>query len=180
METTQCPICGNPGIPDYKSEDVVCPHCGSDLKIYRVLAEASNKEAASVGRARKYKNLAVVLPVVVGLVVGLAFYLCYINAQESYQDELTVREANIAKLEEEINVLSNKLHTPVDETNAYIDYIVVRNDGPWSIVKKVFGDTSNWYEEYRQIAKDNGFWDDNKGSWQIIHPGQILRIKKVK
>lgn len=177
MKTTKCPICGNPGIPDYKNEDVVCPHCGSDLKIYRILAEASHKEDASV---RKYKMLAVVLPVAVALVVGLAFYRCYSNARKSYLDELTVREANIAKLEEEINVLSDKLQAPVDETNAYIDYIVVRNDGPWSIVRKVFGDTSNWSEEYKQIAKDNGIWDDNKGTWQIIHPGQILRINKVK
>ena len=41
MVSTKCPICDNPGIPDYHLQNVICPHCGSDLSIYKKINDAA-------------------------------------------------------------------------------------------------------------------------------------------
>lgn len=37
-----CPVCGKVGIKDFHQEDVVCPCCGTDLSIYRMLRDVNN------------------------------------------------------------------------------------------------------------------------------------------
>ncbi len=180
MKTSKCPVCGNPGIPDYLNEDVVCPHCGSDLKIYKTLAEVSNTGDASAGSAKKYKLLAIILPIIAILLVGIPFFIVHNNSQNVHKTELAERDANICALRDSVKVLTAQLEKPAEAAPDYVEYTVVRNDGPWRIVKKAIGDTGNWIEDYKQIAKDNGFWDEASSTWKMIHPGQILKIYKQK
>ena len=40
-EQIKCPVCGNgKDMPDYDKEDVICPCCGTDLSIYRLIADS--------------------------------------------------------------------------------------------------------------------------------------------
>ena len=39
-EQITCPVCGKVGIPDYHKDEVVCPCCGTDLSIYKMLADS--------------------------------------------------------------------------------------------------------------------------------------------
>lgn len=180
MKTFKCPVCGNPGIPDYFNEEVVCPHCGSDLKIYKTLAEVSNTEDISVGIAKKYKHIAVVLPIIAILLVGIPSFIVHYNLQDAHKIELAERDASISALQDSVKVLTAMLEKPAEVDSDYFEYTVIRNDGPWAIIKKVMGDTDNWIEDYKQIAKDNGLWDESSESWKMIHPGQVLKIHKSK
>ena len=54
MDTNKCPVCGNPGIPNYLNEEVVCPHCGSDLKIYRKVSELVEVKTTPEQRSTNY------------------------------------------------------------------------------------------------------------------------------
>ena len=180
MKISKCPVCGNPGVPDYKNGEVVCPHCGSDLKIYKTLAEVSSTDDASAGNVRKYKLLAIILPIIAILLVGIPFYFIHSSSQKAYKVDLAARDASISALQDSVKVLASQFERTIDVTPDFVEYTVVRNDGPWGIVKKVIGDTSNWSDDYKQIAKDNGFWDEASGSWKMIHPGQVLKIYKLK
>jgi rubredoxin len=64
MDRNKCPVCGNPGIPNYLNEAVVCPHCGSDLKIYRKVSELVEVQTQATDGTKKYKRLSVVLPLI--------------------------------------------------------------------------------------------------------------------
>ncbi len=41
---TVCPVCGKAHIPDYKSNDVICPQCGTDLSVFRQIDQLSDEE----------------------------------------------------------------------------------------------------------------------------------------
>ena len=60
------------------------------------------------------------------------------------------------------------------EDEDYEDYVVKKNEGPWSVVNNIFGKRSDW----EAIAKANGLWDKSHYKWKKLHPGQVIRIKK--
>ena len=41
-EQITCPVCGKVGIPDYHKDEVVCPCCGTNLSIYKMLADSQS------------------------------------------------------------------------------------------------------------------------------------------
>ena len=59
VDSTKCPVCGRKGIPDYQNDDVRCPDCGSNLKVFRILdsieqdAKAKTKKMMSDTSHRK-------------------------------------------------------------------------------------------------------------------------------
>lgn len=51
-----CPVCGKVGIKDFHQEDVVCPCCGTDLSIYRMLHEANKASQLTVPSGFKMED----------------------------------------------------------------------------------------------------------------------------
>ena len=182
MNVYKCPICGNPGIPDYYKEEVVCPHCGSDLKIYKTISEFENHDNASVVKAKKFKILSIMIPVVVAIIIGVSFYLFNNKNQGKLLSEIELNKERISYLEDTILYLKSQISTTlpaivVEKEPCSFDYVVVYNDSPWGIIHKFFGTRNDWTEISKRIAIDNDLWDDNTQGWKMIHPGQVLKIK---
>lgn len=175
METIKCPVCGNPGISDYKKEDVICPHCGSDLKIYHTVSELSEENVSSDDSVKKYKIMSVVLPIASAIIAIGAMYLMYPNSA-NVNDNTTIlaeKDREIIALNDSISALNAQIlkFTTATTKDNYVNYVVVHNDGPWIIVKKIFGYRTDWDRVAQRIAKDNGI-----ESLKLVHPGQILKI----
>lgn len=178
MSTMKCPVCGNPGIPNYLQEDVVCPHCGSDLKIYKALTEIGEGERSYSKSAKKYKLLAILLPVLAILVVGIPLYLNQNKTRQETASQLKDKEMTITQLQDSVSILSAKVESMTVQESAADEYVIARNDCPWKIVHKFYGIRGDWKELSRKIAEDNGIWDESRGEWKLIHPGQVLKINK--
>ena len=171
----KCPICENPGIPNYLHEDIVCPHCCSDLKIYKTLTKISECESNYTKSVKRYRILAILLPIFAAIAVGIPLYL---NLSKVRQDTLAqnkVIELTIKQLRDSTNILSAKVK---DQESRAIEYIIVRNDCPWKIVHKFFGLRVDWKVLSKRIAEENEIWDVARGEWKQIHPGQVLKINK--
>lgn len=176
MDTSKCPVCGKPGIPDYLTEDVACPHCGSDLKIYRKVYELSQFQTSSTDGIKKFKILSAILPIIA--VVATAA-ICYSlrpaeKSQEEYYTMYIESVKHVAQLKDSVSVLNTQIQNLATHEEDYEDYIVKKNEGPWSVVYNIFGDRSDW----EVIAKANGLWDKSHNKWKKLHPGQVIRIKK--
>ena len=182
MDSIKCPVCGNPGIPDYKKEDVACPHCGSDLSIYRSVAELSDNSLCSDSVVKKYKLLSIILPIIAVLfAAGATYILMPKSNDDAYQAQISKNEQTIVQLRDSVSILQKRIQEiPQTEESNYFEYYIVQNDGPWRIVNKLYGSRSDWKEVAQKIAEDNGIWDAASKSWKQIHPGQTLKINKPK
>ena len=175
MDTSKCPVCGKPGIPNYLNEDVVCPHCGSDLKIYRKVSELSNLQPSTDG-SMKFKILSIVLPLIA---ISATAAICYSvspeeKVEEAYYAKYLESEKQVAQLNDSVSVLNAQIQKLATQDEDYEDYVVKKNEGPWSVVNNIFGKRSDW----EAIAKANGLWDESRNNWKKLHPGQVIRIKK--
>lgn len=174
----KCPVCGNPGIPNYLQEDVVCPHCGSDLKIYKTISEIEESEKCSRKCANMYKLLAILMPVLVILAVCIPLFWGLNKTRMEAAAQLNGKEIIITQLKDSVSMLSAKVDSmTVRCCNAH-EYEIVRNDCPWKIVYKFYGIRGDWKDLSRKIAEDNGIWDESRGEWKQIYPGQVLKINK--
>lgn len=180
METNKCPVCGNPGIPNYYKEDVICPHCGSDLKIYRTISELADEGNTSTDGIKKYKMLSILLPIVSAVIAIAACYLIIPKHLGNYEAQLLESQKTISMLQDSVSALQALVQNKGSVDNKYIEYTIVPNDCPWSIVQKHFGVRGDWMDLAQEIAEDNGIWDSSTNSWKQIQPGQIIKIKKSK
>lgn len=166
----ECPVCGKVGIPDYHKEIVVCPCCGSDLAIYKILADSQAKESGSNNKSWK---LATAVFAAVAILASLVLLFkseshAKVDQNEDIKDEIAMLRDSIHSLTKKLNItnqqLSNQKVGSVGEKE--IIYIVKRNDSPWMISKKLYG-TGKRYKEISAIVKSG-----------TLHPGDTLYIKK--
>lgn len=183
MSGNKCPVCGSQGIPAYDKQDVICPRCNSDLRVYRVLSEIASNGDASIKEKRKQKKLLVIFSSLSVAMVAVAILLLFTLPAKQSAQLVTVDNTNeLVSLRDSVNILTEQIHRLESmavssvENQDQIAYYVVHNDSPWSIVKKVFGARSDWKELAKQIAIDNQLWDYEKEEWLQIRPGQIVKI----
>ncbi len=183
MSNNRCPVCGNQGIPAYHKEDVICPRCGSDLRIYKALSDVAVVNSKSESANKTYKRLAIFLPIIVFVLCGIPTY--YFHARQSnLNNTISGNNVEIAHLRDSITSLTQKIQlkdaelNARNETSAYTEYFIVHNDSPWRIVKKIYGIRGDWKELAKQIAIDNKIWDENQQEWKQIHPGQVIKVYK--
>lgn len=143
METTKCPVCGKPGIPDYHNEDVTCPQCKSDLSIYRVIDKIP-EEKTGFNIWKSISAVAILATAVCG------FFLFQNINNGKQKDDVEKNDAMIAQLQDSITTLKTDLQE-LNSTPAPYIYIVRKGDSYWSISKKFYG-TGTRYEE---IAEKN-------------------------
>ena len=161
----KCPVCGKVGIPNYHNEDTVCPQCGSDLSIFRVIDQIPQP-------VDKKKN--VWMPIAAVAILAAAVFggilLFKPHTQQSIQDNAL--EARIAILQDSIGTLNEKLESQPQQIATASDgfrYVVKKGDSFWSISKR-FYHTGTRYEE---VATANGL--DSKSKLTV---GDTLIIKQ--
>lgn len=183
MSDNKCPVCGNQGIPAYHKEDVICPRCGSDLRIYKALYGVEDTSAKLENTTKSYKRLAILVPIVVALLCGIPAYYFYVG-QSDLNTTIYDNNMEIAQLRDSIVCLNQQIKLKDQELNAqteqqtYSEYVIIRNDSPWKIVRKFYGIRGDWKDLAKQIAIDNKIWDESQQEWKQIHPGQIIKVYK--
>lgn len=182
MSGYKCPVCGSQGIPAYDKQDVICPRCNSDLRVYRVLSEIASNGDASIKEKGRQKKLLVLFSSLSVAMVAVAILLLTLPAEQSSKSVTADNTNELVSLRDSVNILTEQIHRLESmavssvENQDQIAYYIVHNDSPWSIVKKVFGTRSDWKELAKQIAIDNQLWDYEKEEWLPIRPGQIVKI----
>ncbi len=180
----KCPVCGKSGISDYLNENVVCPNCNSDLGVYKTLHALAEGSNGSSGSARRYKMLSIVLSILTVLLIVALVFLNNGNGAKELDKNLTDANAVIVELRDSISNLKSQFDSskPADLPSAsqYIEYTVIPNDSPWSIIRKFYGNRQDWENISRMIAEANDIWDENTATWKPIHPGQVIRIYNIK
>lgn len=99
-DSMKCPICGRKDIPDYRQGDVTCPHCGSDLKVFRMLEDL---ETDSKSKSTIWKPIGLLALVAAALFAVL--YFTKGSAPTADTKRMTMLEDSIAALNEQINDL---------------------------------------------------------------------------
>lgn len=159
MDNTKCPVCGKVGIPDYHKSDVVCPQCGTDLSIYRVIDQIPTEVKNNIWKP--IATVAIIAAAVLGTMllipknqpkVDIKTFPEYVQLQDS-----------IGKLNSQISELANKSV----QNNSY-QYIVRSGDCFWTISKRVYGTGTR----YKEIADYNGMTINDP-----LHTGDKLKIK---
>ena len=162
----KCPVCGKVGIPDYHAEDTVCPQCGSDLSIFRVIDQIPQEGAKKRNVWMPIAAVAILATVVLG---GIMLF------QDSNVPVLKDRSSEIACLQDSIKTLKAQIETSTASTHDTpsqsegFKYVVKKGDSFWSISKR-FYHTGTRYEE---VAAANGLDSNSK-----LNVGDTIIIKQ--
>ena len=160
-DSTKCPVCGKVGIPNYHDADVVCPQCGSDLSIYRVIDQIPAGHKKNVWK-----------PISVAAIIAVAVLVFFLvkPKQEEVVDVRTSPE--YAQLQDSIGVLNEKIATlavqPATVVSEGFPYVVRKGDSYWTISRKVYGTGTR----YQEVAEANGLTVKD-----ALHVGDTLIIK---
>ena len=161
METTNniCPICGKP-ISDYLAQDVICPACNTDLRIYRTIDNIPEK-----------KSNAWLYVAVVAFLATIATATLLFLSSKNNKEVIEKLEGEKTSLIEENANLSNSISVMQTESAPVVHaypYIVRKGDSFWKISLKFHGTGT----KAAQIAEDNNLSLDahlNIGDTLLIH-----------
>lgn len=164
----KCPVCGKVGIPDYHAEDTVCPQCGSDLSIFRVIDQIPQ---AGVKKRNVWMPIAAVAILTTAVLGGILLF------QEPKVPTTDDQSNRISCLQDSINVLKSRLEesavtapeTSYSSQSEGFKYVVRKGDSFWSISKR-FYHTGTRYEE---VAAVNGLDCNTK-----LNVGDTIIIKQ--
>ena len=161
----KCPVCGKPGIPDYHEKDTVCPQCGSDLSVFRVIDQ--------IPESKSKKNLWVPIAIV-ALVAAVALAIVLPIRIGNETRKIEIQQNEITSLQDSVNYYKNKLanipesQSSPDGSNEFI-YIVRKGDSFWSISKRFY----NTGTLYKEIMESNGLTEKSK-----LNVGDTIKIKQ--
>lgn len=147
-----CPVCGKVGIKDFHQEDVVCPCCGTDLSIYRMLHEANKASQLTVPSG--FKIWKITTAALAAVVLAGALYLMLFEKPSIKPDssELSILRDSINTLKKELTKQNvHTSHVQSAETGDTL-YVVRKNDSPCKISRKLFG-TESRYKEIEEAMK---------------------------
>ena len=161
----KCPVCGKVGIPDYHAEDTVCPQCGSDLSIFRVIDQIPQGD---VKKRNVWMPIAAVAILTTAVLGGIMLF------QDRNVHVVEDRSSEIACLQDSIKTLNaqienTKTTTPDTIQSGGFKYIVRKGDSFWAISKR-FYHTGTRYEE---VAAANGLDSNSK-----LNVGDTIIIKQ--
>ena len=166
-DSIACPVCGKVGIPDYHKDEVVCPCCGTDLAIYKMLADSQSTYTTKETIDKKWK---IATAASAAIAILALVFVSLPKQQELVEDpELTYK---VEILKDSINSLASQLKLANQEiANLSIQlanssdkiYIVKKNDSPCKISRKLYG-TERRYKEIEAIIT------------KPLHPGDTLYI----
>lgn len=172
MADIQCPICGKNGIPDYHAQDTVCPCCGSDLSVYRIVDGLKDSiVSVPAGRPRRIESISYSLAAVFAVIAIVA---CIAIARS--HSTIAQNEARIAALETD-NVILSKQNQELAASVSTLEanqtqskgfaYTVRSGDSFWKISQKVYGTGMR----YKELAEKNGLSTNHQ-----LHVGDQLMV----
>ena len=159
MDKIKCPVCGKVGIPDYHNSDVVCPQCGSDLSIYRVIDQIPTEPKNNIWKP--ISAVAIIAAAVLGIMLLIPNEAPKVDIQTT--PEYVQLQDSIGKLNSKISELSNR-----PSTDTSYQYVVRKGDCFWTISKRVYGTGTRC----KEIAEYNGMSLND-----ALHTGDTLKIK---
>lgn len=173
MTDMKCPICGKSGIPNYFSQDTVCPCCGSDLSIYR-LVDAINDN--NMGKKNLSWKRVILTCVAFTLAVFFAVSSILLMSSKNGAVEVASKlNCKVDSLNTEISALRSSLAetsktTPTAPAGGFT-YTVRKGDCLWGISRKLYGNGSL----YAKIAAAN-----NLETNECLHIGNKLIIPGIE
>ena len=147
----KCPVCGKVGIPNYHEKNTICPCCGSDLGIFRVI---DNIPQTRKNTRTVWMPIATVAILAAVVLAGILWFRTP-SVTPLPPDHISVLEDSIKILNGKIANLDTELRKqpPTEpKPSDVIEYVIKKGDSFWSISKQVYG-TGTRYEE---IAVANG------------------------
>ncbi len=167
-ESITCPVCGKVGIPDYHKDEVICPCCGTDLSIYKMLADSQSAHTTKETNDKKWK---IATAVSAAIAILALVFVCLPKQQDLVQDvELTnkveILKDSISSLASQLELANQevaKLKVQSADSSDKI-YIVRKNDSPCRISRKLYKTESRYKEIEAIITKP-------------LQPGDTLKIK---
>lgn len=172
MKENKCPICGKSGIPDFYSQDVVCPCCGSDLSIYRLIdqIESNTKSQSNIQpKTNKFTVYSFASLVVVLLIISCLAIIKVSRCSDNLEDSIGKYEALVIEnetLKASVSELEATIAQP-KESSAF-KYVVREGDSFWGISKKLYGTGT----KFQEIADAN-----NLSLTDVLNVGDELIIK---
>ena len=163
-----CPVCNKSGLPNFRSEPVVCPQCNSDLKGYMVLEKTNKTHKTTI---RKQRNISVVALFLI-IIIAVVFILTS-RQKPTVSIPLTInQDSTINVLQKEVLKQDQKIKelqaSNLNKQNADYKYVVKNGDNLSKLAYIFYND----WREFTRIEKDN-----NLTSGELIHPGDTLIIK---
>ncbi|QDZ40262.1 LysM peptidoglycan-binding domain-containing protein [Euhalothece natronophila Z-M001] len=156
-QSLSCPVCGHPDVQESK-----CSNCGTDLSVYRMLAELPSQEANAVETQKlpwRWITVALGLILVVGITspvlwaYGRELLISQLNSRVAeQQQEITGKLSRISQQQQE---LSEMLEEVAREQNLISTlqgdfegcggfyYTIERGDTLTGIARRFYGDTGS-------------------------------------
>jgi hypothetical protein len=159
MNNSICPICGQAGLPDYKTRHTTCPQCNSDLKAYLLLN--------SIQKKTRSKSNIVLLSILGMCIIISVFYIFYnIHTQNKVLENYGLK---FKTLEDSLCNYRNGKSTIKNLNNELIyKYKIRKGDCPWKIAVIFYGNG----QKYKLIEQENNLQKPYK-----LKIGQQIKIK---
>lgn len=159
MDKIKCPVCGKVGIPNYHNSDVVCPQCGSDLSIYRVIDQIPTENKNNI--CKPISAVAIVAAAVLGVMLLIPNEPPEVDIKTT--SEYVQLLDSIGKLNSKISALSDRPSPAASNL-----YVVRKGDSFWAISKRLYGTGTRCNE----IAEYNSMTIND-----TLNAGDTLKIK---
>jgi nucleoid-associated protein YgaU len=162
-----CPVCNKTGLPDFKTEEVICPQCNSNLKAFKLL---SGMSARRPGSNKAY----VYIGTISILVVILLWQILRNNTHPSSQGELSqapqiVSFDSTKAYKERIRELEDSLSAKNSVQGvATVSYSIKKGDCLSKIAQMFYND----WRRFDEIEKIN-----NLVKPYNLRVGQIIKVK---
>lgn len=167
-ESITCPVCGKVGIPDYHKDEVVCPCCGTDLSIYKMLADSQITQTTEETNDKKWK---IATAASAAIAILALIFVCLPKQKEVVDDaelsnKVVILEDSIRSLTSQLKLANQEIANLRAQPAVGSDkiYIVKKNDSPCKISRKLYG-TERRYKEIEAIIT------------KPLQPGDTLHIK---
>lgn len=163
MMNHNCPICNKAGLSDYTRNEVVCPQCNSDLKVFLLLDSISKPVK---GRFGIYALIGLTLLAI--LFLGL-FIKTNAVKKEILATNIVLNDSITILIREKLALERQNEQLPLTESKEVtVKYVVKKGDYPYKIAQFFYGDGNR----YKQIEADNALVQPH-----TLRVGQILLIK---
>ncbi|MDL2312691.1 LysM peptidoglycan-binding domain-containing protein [Bacteroidales bacterium OttesenSCG-928-B11] len=147
ISQNNCPICGKAGLPDFRKEEVVCPACNTNLKVYLLLRQTTDTP--------KGNNI---MRMISFIITGILFIICiffFIEKSEMINNLQIQYNKDVILLNDSIILLKSKLEKtelPTEKISNYFFVYTIKEGDSFCLISRKFYGTEKYA---RTIAENN-------------------------